>query len=207
MKKITLLLVIALGVMTGCSSPDYSFFKKDLVVSMKADTSVACQEPIVKDRFACGTGTKLKDPKLVGMKSVNVPISISKKMKISGDSLARLGFFYKGAVVPEADLMKPELTTLWFGKLFEAIIWCLIFLALFYLLFWLLMKFFGHWIPELWNKMKNTNSHTTTTESKTKETTDCCGTIDAIVREMRYNGGKMEVKVEVDRPADKKGQN
>ncbi len=132
---------------------------KNLIVHTEADTTIAYHTPVTKDRYACGTGKKLKNPQLIGMNTDSFRISLKRDVRISADSLEKIGWFYvpSAGVVDnsgEAHISNPEFTWGWFSELAALLFWILLFIVLLYLLLWLITRF-GFLFKDSYRAMKD----------------------------------------------------
>jgi len=157
MKQILFIAIIL--VLASCGSKENQKpSTKNLIVHTEADTTITCYTPITKDRYACGTGKKLKNPQLIGMDADPIRISLKKSVEIPADSLKKEGWVYApgGGVKPsvEARISNPEFTWGWFSELAALLFWILLFIVLLYLLLWLITRF-GFLFKDSYLAMKN----------------------------------------------------
>lgn len=153
------LFIAIMLVLASCGSKENQKpSKKNLIVQTEADTTITCYTPITKDRYACGTGKKLKNPQLIGMDADSIRISLKKNVEIPADSLEKKGWVYApgGGVKPPggARISNPEFTWGWFGELGALLFWILLFIGLAYLLLWLIARF-GFLFKDSYLAMKN----------------------------------------------------
>lgn len=176
---------------------------KNLIVQTEADTTITCYTPITKDRYACGTGKKLKNPQLIGMDADLIRISLKKSVEIPADSLKKKGWVYApgGGVKSsgEARISNPEFTWGWFGELGALLFWILLFIVLLYLLLWLITRF-GFLFKDSYRTMKDYhNRHKEVSQLPTPPTplAPDGNSFSSMIQMLQKTGGTVNLNIKI----------
>ncbi len=188
---------------------------KNLIVHTEADTTIICSTPVTKDRYACGTGKKLHNPQLIGMKTDSIHISLKKDVRVSADLLEKSGWVYapgsSDGVKPsgEAHISNPEFTLGWFGELLALLFWILLFIVLLYLLLWLIARF-GFLFKDSYRAMRNYHNRQKETSQLPASPTPLApdgNSFASMIQMLQKTGGTVNFNIEIPdqgNPSEKK---
>jgi len=135
-KKLFSVLAIALVLASCSSTTEQTPVAKDFVVTVTTDTTITRKEPITAPRFSCDK-RKLPQPKLVGMRDVTNPLSITKEVTIPADSLSAGGWYWFS---PDETPEKTGSTFSWFPGWLKSLLEVLFWIAVIAFALWLLWQ-------------------------------------------------------------------